>query len=75
MTNRYYRMSALATTPVNKGLLPVSPATIWRWVREGHFPKPVKLGPMLTVWRSEDVESFLAGATDSGLYASAKANQ
>ena len=33
----------------------VSPATIWRWVREGRFPAPVKLGDNITRWRVADI--------------------
>ena len=36
----------------------VSPATIWRWAREGRFPQPVKLGPGTTRWREEDLQTF-----------------
>lgn len=35
-----------------------SPATIWRWVREGNFPRPVKLTPGCTRWRLTDLESW-----------------
>ena len=34
----------------------VSRATIWRWVKEGKFPKPVKLSPGCTRWKLSDVE-------------------
>ncbi|WP_108445454.1 helix-turn-helix transcriptional regulator [Halomonas denitrificans] len=36
----------------------VHDATIWRWVREGRFPQPVKLGGNLTRWSLSDVESW-----------------
>lgn len=36
----------------------VSKDSIWRWRREGDFPKPVKLGPGTTRWRLADVEDF-----------------
>lgn len=41
--------------------LNVSRATVWRWVNEGHLPRPVKLGPNTTRWRMVDVEAFVAG--------------
>ncbi len=44
MSQRVIRVADIATTKERKGLLPVSPATIWRWVREDKFPKPFKLG-------------------------------
>lgn len=34
----------------------VSKDTIWRWRREGDFPKPIKLGPRITRWRLSDLE-------------------
>jgi prophage regulatory protein len=40
--------------------LPFSPATFWRWVKDGSFPKPVKLGERITCWRVGDVRAWLA---------------
>jgi len=66
MSRRVIRISELASTPATPGraarpgLLPVSPATIWRWVRESKFPKPFKLGTSVTVWDLNEVESFIA---------------
>lgn len=54
------RIAELASTPLKTGILPVSPATIWRWVRDGKFPKPFKLGTSVTVWNMSDVEDFIA---------------
>jgi predicted DNA-binding transcriptional regulator AlpA len=60
MSQRVIRVSDLATTKDKPGLLPVSPATVWRWVREGKFPKPFKLGESVTVWDAAEVEAFIA---------------
>jgi prophage regulatory protein len=54
------RVADIATTPKRKGMLPVSPATIWRWVRNGQFPAPYKLGDSVTVWDLAVVEAFIA---------------
>jgi predicted DNA-binding transcriptional regulator AlpA len=59
-SQRVYRLKQLATQKDTPGILPVSPATIWRWVREGHFPEPFKLGPYTTVWNAEEVDAFVA---------------
>lgn len=59
MSPRIIRLSELATTANKSGKLPVSPATIWRWVREGKFPKPFKLGESVTVWDASEVEAFI----------------
>lgn len=36
----------------------ISSATVWRWVREGRFPKPVSLGENTTRWRVSDLEAW-----------------
>jgi predicted DNA-binding transcriptional regulator AlpA len=41
-------------------VVPVSHATLWRWVKSGRFPKPVKLSPAVTAWKVGDVRRFLA---------------
>lgn len=60
MSQRVIRISELASRPGKPGKLPVSPATIWRWVRDGRFPKPFPLGPSTTVWNLDQVEAFLS---------------
>lgn len=59
MQQRVYRMAGLATTKNNQGLLPVSPATIWRWVKDGTFPAPFKLGLNTTVWSANAVDAWV----------------
>ncbi len=59
MAQHVFRLAQLASTKNKPGLLPVSPATIWRWVKEGRFPKPYKLASQTTVWDAQAVESFL----------------
>lgn len=44
--------------------VPVSKSTLWGWVRDGKFPKPVKLGPMTTAWHSKDVAAWMAKASE-----------
>ena len=43
--------------------VPVSRSTLWRWVRDGKFPKPVKLGVMTSAWRASDVAAWLEQAS------------
>lgn len=40
-------------------MLPIGATTLWRWVRQGKFPKPVKLSERVTAWRAEDVRAWL----------------
>jgi predicted DNA-binding transcriptional regulator AlpA len=65
MARRVIRIADLTTTRdvegnVRQGRLPISPATWWRWVKEGKAPAPFKLGPNTTVWDLDQVETFLA---------------
>ncbi|WP_322003340.1 helix-turn-helix transcriptional regulator [Marinobacter alexandrii] len=41
--------------------LEVSRQTIWRWVREGNLPSPIKLGTNCTRWKLSDIENWEAG--------------
>lgn len=47
-------------------LIPVGKSTFWEWVKNGHFPKPVKLGPRTTAWRVEDVRAWMEKANSGG---------
>jgi prophage regulatory protein len=59
MAQTYIRINELATNSGKGGLMPFSPATIWRKVKEGTFPKPVKLGERITAWHMDDIEAWL----------------
>lgn len=41
------------------GPIPVGKSTWWAGVKDGRFPKPVKLGPRLTVWRVDDIRRLI----------------
>ncbi len=36
-------------------IIPIKKSCWWQGVRTGRFPKPIKLGPRITVWRVEDI--------------------
>jgi predicted DNA-binding transcriptional regulator AlpA len=49
------------------GPIPVSKSTWWAGVKDGRFPKPLKLGARVTVWRAEDILTLIeTGAPDHG---------
>jgi len=41
------------------GPIPVSASTWWQGVKDGRFPKPLKLGHAITVWRAEDIWTLI----------------
>jgi len=40
--------------------IPIVHSTLWRWIAEGRFPKPVSLGPRTTAWPVEAIEEWEA---------------
>lgn len=51
--------------------LKIHPVTLWRWRRDGNFPKPVRLGARLIGFRASDIEAWLnrnqSSDTESGV--------
>jgi len=53
-TRQYIRAQELAA------MLAVHRTTLWRWVHDGHLPRPVKLGPNTVAWESTQIDAWLA---------------
>lgn len=47
--------SAFVRLPVVAGLRGISTATVWRWVKAGRLPAPLRLSPGVTAWRVGDL--------------------
>jgi prophage regulatory protein len=41
-------------------VFPVSKSTWWAGVKEGRFPKPVKLSEKISAWKVEDIKELIA---------------
>lgn len=39
-------------------VLKVSRSTLWRWIKEGLFPKPIRLGPKAVRWKVSDLAAW-----------------
>ena len=37
----------------------ISCATIYRWIKEGRFPRPVRIGANMVRWKVSDVEVWM----------------
>lgn len=37
----------------------IAKSTIWLWVSEGKFPKPIKLSSRITVWESNKINNWM----------------
>ena len=40
-------------------IIPVAHSTLWRMVKDGRFPAPIKLSERVTAWRSQDVLAWV----------------
>jgi predicted DNA-binding transcriptional regulator AlpA len=49
------------------GVLSISAATWWDWVKRGKAPQPIKLSPGVTVWRLADVMAFAESLAAGGV--------
>lgn len=45
--------------------VPFSKSTLWRWVKAGLFPAPVRLSVGITAWRAEDIHRWIAERGDT----------
>jgi prophage regulatory protein len=45
--------------PPIPAIIPVGKSTWWQGVKDGRFPKPIKLGPRTTAWRVEDIRALI----------------
>ena len=53
-TRQYIRAQELAA------MLAVHRTTLWRWVHDGHLPRPVRLGPNIVARDSTQIDAWLA---------------
>lgn len=58
MINQFDNESLLPIQHIRM-LLQVSDPTVWRWVRDGKFPQPVKRINRIRYWRAGDVKRWL----------------
>lgn len=61
MTNGPTDTVLLPSRDVRK-VAPVSEMTRWRWIKDGKFPKPIKIARR-NYWRSDEINAWLAEQT------------
>ena len=67
MTNQTQTQVSLLRLDQVLNLVPVSKSTWWAGCAEGKFPKPIKLTPRITVWRSSDINKFIQEIEKGGV--------
>src|SRR5687768_11777045 len=48
--------------PPIPAIFPIGKSSWWAGIKEGRYPKPVKLGPRTTAWRVEDIRALIEKA-------------
>ena len=43
---------------LREGIVPFSAKTLWRRVKDGSFPAPVKLSPGVYAWKMSDIQNW-----------------
>jgi prophage regulatory protein len=49
------------SNPPIQAIIPLSKSTWWKGVKDGRFPKPVKLSMRCTAWRASDIQALVDG--------------
>ena len=64
----YVRLSQIVgnskANPPIPALIPISKSTLWTWVKSGQFPRPLKLGPRVTVWKVSEIRALIEQMPD-----------
>ena len=51
--------------PTRPSPLPFSGATLWRKVRDGTFPAPVKLGVAISAWKVSEIRAWIRAQSEA----------
>ena len=62
----FVRLNQICNCKGVPGIIPVSKSSWWSGVRDGRFPKPVKLGKRTTAWRVQDIRALIEGEVAIG---------
>ena len=55
------RVTRLIRLPEVQHRVGLGRSTIYRWMAEGKFPKPVQLGGYTVAWSEEEVDAWISG--------------
>jgi predicted DNA-binding transcriptional regulator AlpA len=63
MDNKLLPETGFVRLPTILKIIPVSRSTWWKGVKDGKFPKSIKIGERITAWRVEDIRKFIKNKT------------
>ena len=47
------------SNPPTPAIIPVSKSTWWRGIKQGKYPKPIKLSEKVTAWKVDDIVKLI----------------
>jgi len=62
MTNTNTPPDRLMRMPQVLEVVPIAESTVWKYVKQGTFPRPVRLG-RCSVWKESEVQAWLSKLT------------
>jgi prophage regulatory protein len=71
---REHQLIGNRRSPNTPPLIPIDHSTLWRWVKLGIFPQPVKIGPNTTAWVKQAVFDWIK-AKGGGVLADSEVKQ
>ena len=57
----FLRLRQIIGDKTNPAIIPISRSNFLAGVKEGRFPKPIKLGKRTTAWRVSDIRVLIEG--------------
>lgn len=66
MTNQKFSLpeTGFLRLPAILQIFPIGKSTWWAGVKNGRFPKPIKLGKRTTAWRVEDIKELIENCSN-----------
>jgi len=58
MAKQFLRLKQIIGTRDCPGRVPISKSSWWAGIKNGRFPRPIKLGPKTTVWDEADIDAL-----------------
>ena len=59
----FLRLRQIIGDETHPAIVPLSRSSWLQGVREGRFPRPIKLGKRTTAWRVRDIRALIEGET------------
>jgi len=58
----FIRLRQIIGDKTNPAIIPISRSNFLAGVKEGRFPKPIKLGKRTTAWKVADIRALIDGS-------------